>query len=92
MVKFNINEKVAIEVTESTLSIIRSKISGDENFKDEYMRHCIEPYIFTQNNDEKKYIWLQLWSVMYYFGDKMIMGCKPPIGTTMLIKKETLEN
>lgn len=54
MVKFNLNREVEIELKEQTLAIIREKIRGDEVTKDEYMRRCVLPHVFT--NDDKKYL------------------------------------
>lgn len=89
MVKFNLNSEVAIELKEMSLAIIKEKISGDEGTKDEYMKHCILPHIFT--NGDKKYLWIQMWEAMYYFGDKMIMGSEPKLGLDIFIKDENLE-
>lgn len=89
MVKFNLNSEVAIELKEQTLAIIREKICGDEATKDKYMRYCVLPHVFTKDN--KKYLWIQMWEAMYYFGNKMIMGSEPKLGLDIFIKDENLE-
>ena len=89
MVKFNLNSEVAIELKKQTLAIIREKICGDEATKDEYMKYCVLPHVIT--NNDKEYLWIQMWEAMYYFGDKMIMGSDPKLGLDIFIKDESLE-
>lgn len=89
MIKFNMNEEVAVELRDISLTVIREKINGTEEFKDDYMKHCILPHVFTKG--DKKYIWIQLWEAMYYFGDKMVMGSRLACGLDIYIKEEKLE-
>lgn len=91
MVQFNLNERVAIELKDNSMEIIKSKLCGDEHHKNEYVKHCVEPYVFTFPHDNKKYMWMSMYEVMFYFGDKMIMGCNPPIGLNIFLKKENFE-
>ena len=70
VVQYYLNKEVMVELKEKSISIIREKLNGEENFKDDYVKDCIEPRIIT-SLDGKKYLKTQLWEIMYFFGDKM---------------------
>lgn len=91
MVKLNLNKEVMVELKEKSISIIREKLNGEENFKDDYIKHCIEPRIIT-SSDDKKYLKTQLWEIMYFFGDKMYLGNPIPCGLDMFIDEKEIEN
>lgn len=92
MVKLNLNKEVMIDLKEKSISIIREKLSGEESFKDDYIKHCIEPRITSSSTDDKKYLRIQLWEVMRFFGDKMYLGVNPiPCGLDIYIDENDFE-
>ena len=92
MVKLNLNKEVMIELKEKSISIIRNKLNGEDSFKDDYIKHCIEPRIIT-SSDNKKYLKTQLWEIMHFFGDKMYLGVNPiPCGLDIFIDEDDFED
>lgn len=90
MVKYNLNYNVTVELAdESALDIIESKLKGDKQFIEDYMKNCIFPYI-KESSDGKKYLTLPLWEIMHYFGDKIYLGCYSPIKTDIYLEKDKL--
>lgn len=89
MVKFNINDYIYVEIKKNTFDIIKNKIPGNDVFKDTYMRDCITPFIYDINGI--RYIKLQMWAAMNYFGNEMEMGREIPIGTNILIDESDCE-
>lgn len=91
MVKLNLNKEVMVELKEKSISIIREKLNGGEKFKDDYIKHCIEPRIII-SSDNKKYLKTQLWEIMHFFGDKMNLGANPMCGLDIFINEKDFEN
>lgn len=83
MVKFNLNEYIYVELNDKSIDIIKSKTHGD------YFKVCIETHIITV--DDKKYLKIQAYEMMYYFGEYLYLGCEPPIGLNIYFEEETLE-
>lgn len=86
MVKYNLNYDVTVElIDESALDIIESKIKGDKQFVEDYMKNCIFPHI-----KDNKYLTLPLWEIMRYFGDSIYLGCNSHIKTDIYLEKDKL--
>lgn len=86
MYSINLNSIVSIELNEDTIDVIKSKLNGTPEFKEEYISNIITPNVYKKQNN-KDYLNIALWEVMYLFGDKMSLGSNIPIGLNILLKE-----
>lgn len=89
MYKFNLNKTVFIELKKQSIDIIRKKLHGSEEFKDEYIKFCIDSRMIHKNGTT--FVEMQMWEVMSFFGDEMEMGTNTPIGLNILLNEEDCE-
>ncbi len=91
MIKFNINHKVKVKLTEEGRKILKAegevliKIYPD-------MKEFAELNYMLPEIDEDGYSTYQLWDLMKTFGDHMYNGCSVPFETEILILTEEEKN